>query len=482
MTSTECGICVESFNKSTREPINCIKCDHVCCKACFKRYLIDPEHYLQCMACRVEFDRVSLYQRLGSSFMKSTFKEIREHILYETEKSYFPATQLIVEQEIEVERIVQEKANLDEKYTRIRKERMQPLIAFRHCADVMKVSEALDKYLMLKANVEIVDEQLEQERDLLTNKIHSMATSGESKQTRTYVLACTGQSCKGMLSNESKNQYGHFVCAICTTTTCRDCKMEIVGADDHTCDPDILKSVHLMESSSKPCPSCGVHIFKISGCDAMFCTSCHASFSWRTLRLTNGEVHNPHQAEWLRLNQNRPRETRDIQCGRELTNHIALYLNDTMIQVFGNRKMSSQERKLLDYLYDAIRVGIHHSVITIPNLSRNRYGHHTNQALRVRLLKGIINEATFKHEIQRMDKANAKRQDYLQVAMTYRDSLTDIIWEFVDQGERKSKEQWIDMIKQIKALEKYVNDCFFKISSVFGSSVVHEIMSDRSIY
>lgn len=435
------------------------------------------------MSCKVEFDRVSLFQRLGSSFMKTQYKEIRESILYETEKSYFPATQLIVEQQLEIEKVIEEKSNLDRKYAQIRKDRMLPLKDLRTSTEMMKVCDALDKYLSLVANVEIIDEQLEQEREILTLKIQHMQYGDAKPATKTYVLACTSQNCKGMLSNESKNQFGHYVCAICTNTTCRDCKMQIAGADDHECNPDILKSVRLMESSSKPCPSCNVHIYKISGCDAMFCTSCHASFSWRTLKLTNGEVHNPHQAEWLRMNRNRPRETRDIQCGRELSVAVGADLADYLsVALTKSNSFQNADTELIDYLFEAVRVGVHHANVTIPNLSRNRYGHHTNQTLRIRLLKGTINEITFKHEIQRMDKANSRRQDYLQVVMTYRDSLTDIIWPFYVAGLSKTEQEWRSMIDEVKALEQYVNQCFERISNVFGSKVVHEIMSDRSIY
>lgn len=484
-TNDVCNICVEKMNKTIRAPISCVKCDLVCCKSCFKRYITDPEHYLQCMSCRVEFDRLSLFERMGPTFMKVDFRDIRQAILYEKEKAFLPATQLLVERELEIEKLTQEKANLDKKYALIRKERMIPLKDFRTNTDMARVCDVLDTYLSLQANIEIVDEQLQDERKSITEKINTLESKPDKVKTRTYVLACTKGNCKGMLSNESKNQFGHYVCTICEGITCCECKMELSQAD-HECDPEILKSVKFVESNSKPCPGCGAQIHKISGCNAMFCTSCHASFDWKTLKLTNGNVHNPHQAEWLRLNQNRPREIGDIQCGRELTINIAIAISDRFTLAIKHAEESNIQfdrtaKKKSAFLFEAVRVGIHHTHVTLPNLSRNRYGHHTNQKLRMGLLRGFVEEEKFKAEIQRMDKATSRRQDLLHVVMTYRDSLTDIIWEFVATRKRKSVEEWIKMVQQVEKLIEYVDQCFIRIAQVFGSYSPHRIMSDRSI-
>ena len=106
----------------------------------------------------------------------------------------------------------------------------------------------------------------------------------------------------------------------------------------------------------------------------------------------------------------------------------------------------------------------------------------TNQRLRLNLLKGSITEDTFKHEIQRIDKATSKRQELLQVVMTYRDALTDIIWPFYAEGNLKKWDEWLDMIRHIKKLEEYVDTCFSTIAVVFGSTAVHEIRSSANIY
>ncbi len=510
--SSECVICVETFNRTSRARISCVKCDFECCKVCFKRYTQDPEHLLQCMACHVTFDRTSLFTRLGKSWMATVYRDIRENVLYEQEKALFPAAQETIEQELEIRRLHKKRDGLDKKYDQIRKDRMVPLAEFRQSTEVMKVREAIDQYSQMIANIEIVDEQLQDERSLLSTKIYELQNNKRpAKVSRTYVLACTAANCKGMLSSEKTNQHGHYICAICDSTTCRDCRMQIPESD-HTCDPDILKTVTMMANSSKPCPSCGVPIFKISGCDQMFCTSCHASFSWRTLRLNNGAVHNPHHAEWLRANRNRGRETRDVQCGREPTMAMAVdvsgYMDDAIEKALKEREYSFKEERHLRIeataLFEYMRWSIHHHHVTIPSLSVDRNNQQTNMRLRVNLLTEVISESEFKKLIQRRDKLNSKRAELLQVCLTYRDALADLIAPFIEGGEEEPApqptrrgrranrerprpthpihpiEDWLQLLNEVRGLERYVNQCFQNIADTYGT-VAYEIGDDRTI-
>ena len=56
----------------------------------------------------------------------------------------------------------------------------------------------------------------------------------------------------------------------------------------------------MIKKETKPCPSCATPIFKIQGCDQMWCTQCHIAFSWRTGMRVNGVIHNPHFYQWQR--------------------------------------------------------------------------------------------------------------------------------------------------------------------------------------
>ena len=80
----------------------------------------------------------------------------------------------------------------------------------------------------------------------------------------------------------------------------------------------------MLAKDSKPCPKCQSLIFKINGCDQMWCTQCHTAFSWKTGKLEKN-IHNPHFYEWQRKNGGgaAPRNPGDFECGRELDFHTS---------------------------------------------------------------------------------------------------------------------------------------------------------------
>ena len=77
-----------------------------------------------------------------------------------------------------------------------------------------------------------------------------------------------------------------YKCAICEVRVCSKCH-EIMGytpncKENHECNPDTVAAVEMIKQETKPCPQCTAPIFKISGCDQMWCTACNIAFSWRT--------------------------------------------------------------------------------------------------------------------------------------------------------------------------------------------------------
>ncbi len=114
------------------------------------------------------------------------------------------------------------------------------------------------------------------------------------------------------------------------------------------------------------------------------------------------------------------------------------------------------------------------------SLGRDRYSHQTNQDLRVNLLLKRLPEEEFRRQIQKNDKANSKRNELLQIVLTYRDAITDLAWPFIIDGRDKTLDEWEQLYRDIRALEVYIDGCFSTIANVYGS-VCHSIMSDRAI-
>ncbi len=473
-----CNICVESYNYSTRAKIQCTKCEFECCKTCFKRYITEEgsSHIFRCMSCGNEFGRSGLMEALGKTFMATTFRDIREQLLFEIEKGYFPATQDIVERRLKIRALEKDIEKLDDIYAKKYEEKEKEIYEFRNSMEVMPIRSAIDKFTILQLELENMHDLLSDDRDKIRTEINNL-NDNYTTHSNVYTMVCPKDGCNGMLSIENKTKEGHYKCIMCNTLTCCECEMIITEENDHICDPNVLATLSMIQHSSKPCPSCRVPIHRIEGCNQMFCTQCHASFDWRTLKLNNGAIHNPHHAQWLLTQRGRAREARDIQCGRELDiENVAVTCHHAIVDL-GDLHSYPKCEKMAEYLYEAIRWGVHHQEVTIDNLSRDRYGHNTNQNLRVKLLMGEIDENTFKKEIQRRDKADSKRAELLHIVTAYRDALTDIVWPYYQSAETKTLKEWTELISEVEALEEYIDGCMNTLAKTYGSVVCYSIMS-----
>ena len=138
------------------------------------------------------------------------------------------------------------------------------------------------------------------------------AVDNRTKEKKRFIMPCPSEECRGFLSNQYK-------CELCSIHACPKC-LECIGTDknaDHTCNEDNVKSAEMIRKETRPCPSCGTRIYKIDGCDQMWCVECHTAFSWNTGNIDNGRVHNPHFYEHRR-NQNNgiiARAPGDVLCG-----------------------------------------------------------------------------------------------------------------------------------------------------------------------
>jgi hypothetical protein len=107
-------------------------------------------------------------------------------------------------------------------------------------------------------------------------------------------------------------------CNTCRKFICVKCREE--RTQGHECSKELLDTIRILRRDTKPCPRCKVPIHKIDGCDQMFCTKCKTPFSWRTLTIHTGIIHNPHYHEYIAtLNRDTiPFIHANDPCGEEL--------------------------------------------------------------------------------------------------------------------------------------------------------------------
>jgi hypothetical protein len=150
-------------------------------------------------------------------------------------------------------------------------------------------------------------------------------------------------------------------------------------------------------------------------CDQMFCVECHTAFSWKTLQIQTGTIHNPHYFQYMRNNQQLDRNPLDIQCGREL-DHI--FLNSIFLYPI--------------QIQEICREVIHTRLVVIPKFRIDILA--LNEHTRIQYLQNRIDEDTLKHRVQKRDKATKKNGELLNIATMYITAMTDIFYRLRANG------------------------------------------------
>tara|TARA_R110001592_G_scaffold5033_3_gene27599 strand:+ start:4769 stop:6436 length:1668 start_codon:yes stop_codon:yes gene_type:complete len=486
-TNTECQICCETFNNSTKAKVTCGHCNLDACKKCVRFYLLSTSSGAHCMGCKNAWDREFTQKSLNKSFFNGSFKNKRKEILFEGEKARFPETMPAVENYKNIK--VWQK---EEKEIQIAIDQLREKIWEMH-----------------------------REKKKLGNNIRRAKTGEviDKKNKNTFIRKCPCDGCEGFLSSAWK-------CGVCNIWACSKCFAEKAYDKDaeHTCNADDLASAELIKKETKGCPSCGTRIYKISGCDQMWCTCCHIAFSWRTGMRVNGVIHNPHFYQFQREGGNAVIQNPGAQiCGglptyMQIRDRInALRLNaifrkwspiafdnlyvkahdETYSRYtnFGYQWFEGMFKKDIRFLHR----GAQHFQYTVLDRFRQHCQHALdNKELRIKFICGEINEEKMKTQLIKKDTQYNKRQVLLHVyelmGAVYTECLIGIhnaMLEFINENnfvQYSPNQSNQDNVLQLSRVQKclknihtnimkvervriYCNTELFKISGIYNQSV-----------
>jgi hypothetical protein len=399
------------------------------------------------MACKKGWDREILTNNFTYKFVTQTYKRRREELLFDRERSLMPATQPYVELELRVRKINKEivklKLNLDASAAaslRIGRESPAVLAVTHNLPSELegmifrqrKVWEEHKAGNAIRSDIQF----LEWNREYIMTRVY-----GENVvERRQFVRACPYNDCKGFLSTAWK-------CGLCEMWTCPDCH-EGRGVDregPHTCDPASLETAKMLERDSRNCPKCAAMIFKIDGCDQMFCTQCHTAFSWRKGTIETGTIHNPHYYDYMRRQGNLPRAPGDVPCGGLPSWHELAV------------KLRLRQSPWYNMFTAAHRAVTHTQHVLIPRYTTNMQA--DNRDLRIKYMIGDLADDDFKRKIQQRDKARQRKADIRQVCEMVMAVLTDLFQALDRSGDLQ---MFVDSINEFRV---HVNDTLKKVSS-----------------
>jgi hypothetical protein len=431
----ECMICCNSV----KQLITCInyKCKFISCKNCYKKYLLDNSTQTKCMDCNVEFDHDVLVKFFGRSFVMGQLRKSQKRVLLEQQLSQMPITQL--SNEFQRESISHKLSIANKELKIVRNEVLNRNNQYSFQEKHTMIWEK--KYNVLKF------------RNMLNILPLNNKTTSPIKNT--FIIKCDNLECKGFVNSR-------YICDICETTYCNQCleKKTLGETDEHVCKQEDVDTAKLILKESKPCPSCGTRISKISGCDQMWCTQCHITFSWTNGTITKGNVHNPHYFEWMRTNNHlRPvvRNPGDIHCGGLVGFEFILrYLNHYAIQA----------NEIIFYYQDISHI-IHVEIVSI----RQRLVHMENEAYmlkkRIHYLLGKITdkglESSATRRAYRIQRDRKCLQLYEVVSMVGIEEINDMNDKFHNVSDNK---ELCENEKKQKCFE-IVNLVLIKIKNVF---------------
>lgn len=454
----ECQVCINQMSSVKRKLIKCMYCDFEACLECCKTYILEQPtpHCMNIGTCSREWTRNFLSANFPHLFLTTKYKAHRENVLLEQERALFVETQPYVINQISLEK------------------------------NYEKMTKLSTEIVALNSKYEVL---LNEQRRLSQKTVH---------ERQQFVRTCPKNECNGFLNQQWK-------CGICETKYCKYCHQtlennndpplennndtspffnlsdnvqnEFIETNAHVCNEADLATAKLLEKDTKPCPKCNMGIFKIDGCNQMFCTKCNTAFDWVTRKIMNVNIHNPHYFEWLRRQENETRVTNpqinlnDCPVFNEITNTTSR----NIIQLVKAKinLSESQKNEILDKVLCICRNILHIRQVIMP-IYTNDYVE-KNRKLRILLMRNKMTETAFKSQIQKNEKKHAKYQEIYNVFQLLVNGISDIILRYIESLRITPtffNEETRIILKEIEPMINYGNECFAEISFTYKSKII----------
>lgn len=432
----DCNICANTVIETSI--VICQFCSFESCYRCVERFLMGiDDDKPRCMNndCKKVWSYEFISQNFSAAFHNKRYRDRRAQLAYERERALMPGTQPLVQREIEQNKI---------------KEQIEKIHDEIHVFN-SRIRKCLGDIRKLRRSMNDCNEE-------------------KKESENTFTRSCPVEECRGFLSSALK-------CGICETWACKDCHLpkQSKNDDEHTCNPDTVATIKLLAKDTKPCPSCSTPIYKISGCDQMFCITCHTAFSWKNGKIERGVIHNPHFYLWQKELNGGNNVRRDIamRCGGppnlwKIEAQIELFYDKSFISSCKDVKKDEHDREfevVFDDVGKAHRLIGHINGVELHRYPRN-IGDMDNSQLRVDFLMNRLSEKDFKNKLKKNMKKQEKCGDFNMVLSNFTGTLVDILGNICD-GDIYNVNEYV---RSMYKLRKYTNKELKKIGQRYGNT------------
>tara|TARA_B100001287_G_scaffold269676_1_gene267424 strand:- start:560 stop:1777 length:1218 start_codon:yes stop_codon:yes gene_type:complete len=339
------------------------------------------------MNCRIEWNIEFIENSFTKVFVKNTYYPEKTKLLLDRQKSMLPETQPIVE-------ILHNRVDLIGDINKMKD----------------KKQDLYDEIRNIDNEISLIYRRIANAEDAHAGKRLMKPNESPKKE---FIKKCPFNNCNGFLSTAWK-------CSLCNCNVCPKChQIKSCGEEEsemspHICNEDDIKSVALIKKDSKPCPKCNSLIFKIDGCNQMWCTNCHVAFNWVTLQIEVGRVHNPEYFRWMREHGGGMPREEDRICGGD-ADIVTFYPLHTFLTRIRPPNFKQIEFSKWDCQSKAIiecfRQMNHLRYYEMPRFE-DINSESKKQSLRIKFMMKEISEEQWLKQLITLEKINKRKYDY----------------------------------------------------------------------